>query len=144
MDSNADDKYNAVFSAILSDAREMLEKRKLQFAFDYGAESCFWNGMVCYTNPEDLGLSEATLSEMERLCEEFTHSLNWAYPPDPGPYREERCAAFNRDALALYHRIVAEIGDRYEIIDLHKELHEDPDLDEYLKDPKGFKRRSKS
>ena len=129
------------------------ERPTLTFCFDYGGRSCLWKrdndtapqAVGTYiAKPAALGLSAATLTEMLRLCHEFSDSINWTNSHDPVLYREERCAAFNRDALALYDRIVAEISDRYDIVDMHEELHEDPDLDEYLKDPKGFKRKKKA
>jgi len=59
---------------------------------------------------------------VEDLLEWYDQSLNWDYPPNPRPWRQEECDRFN-DAVKP------------------PELMEDPDLDEYLKDPKGFMRK---
>lgn len=67
-------------------------------------------------------------------------SLNWDYPPDPVPWRQEECDRFNQAAEALLARIRAQLGSDFEVINLHKPIQEDPDLDTYLAAPKRLRR----
>lgn len=69
-------------------------------------------------------------------------SLNPAYPPDPGPWRQPECDRFNEAAEALLAAVRAELGDRFEVIDDQPDAAEDPDPDAYLADPAGFRRRT--
>ncbi|MCR6490340.1 hypothetical protein M8542_46800 [Amycolatopsis sp. OK19-0408] len=88
----------------------------------------------------ELPISSALHATLDDLAAQYDSSLNWDYPPDPGPWREARCARFNADVRAALASLRAELGPSYEIADEFGELHEDPDLDRYLADPKGFKR----
>ena len=66
-------------------------------------------------------------------------SLNWEYPPDPGPWRQAECDAFNAAARDLYEVIANELGATF-VVDFHQEpLKEHPELDVYLqnKPPSG-------
>ena len=107
---------------------------ELRFAFDAGSGTVLWG-------PADLAalpLSDGLRAELASLAAQYDESLNWDYPPDPGPWREARCARFNADARDALERVRAELGQ--EVEDGFVELHEDPDLDRYLADPKGFER----
>ena len=79
---------------------------------------------------------------MNELCEWFERSLNWASPADPGPWRQEECD--NRAAKQLFEAIKMELGPSFEVQNEHRELREDPDLDEYLKNPEEFWRKRNS
>ena len=120
---------------------------RLRFFFDWRAD-CLWSDNDAArarfdypVDPADLPLSLATRDEMGRVCGWHDTSLNWDYPPDPGPWREEECARFNAAARALLAAIRAELRPDYEIVDEFRDVHEDPDLDAYLADPKGFRRQ---
>lgn len=89
---------------------------------------------------EELPLTPETQRRVRDVADWHDDSLNWEYPPDPGPWREEECARFNAAVRELYATIMRELGDPYEVIFAADELHEDPDLDEYLRDPEGFRR----
>src|SRR5689334_4382786 len=118
-----------------------------RFFFDAGSGTLLWT-----VDPEDqeiwgyaVDLTELPVSpdlrtELIDLVAAYDSSLNWEYPPDPGPWREGRCQRFNEAVRAALGRLRAELGPAWQIRDEFTELHEDPDLDRYLRDPKGFVR----
>jgi hypothetical protein len=121
---------------------------RLRFFFDYES-TCLWSANDAAraafgypVDPKRLPLSAGTTSEIDRLSRWFDTSLNWSYPPDPGPWRQDECDRFNRAVVTLFEQIQAELGDAFEVIFEQDELIEDPDLDAYLLDPRGFRRRS--
>jgi hypothetical protein len=89
---------------------------------------------------EALPISAALRDELTRLVEWYDASLNWDYPPDPGPWREPECLAFNAAVRRALDHLRAELGDRWVIADEFEEEHEDPDLDRYLANPVSFRR----
>ncbi|WIY06263.1 hypothetical protein QRX60_21350 [Amycolatopsis mongoliensis] len=91
---------------------------------------------------DELPISADLRVSLESLAEQYDESLNWDYPPDPGPWREARCVKFNADTRAALARLRAELG--RDVEDGFTELHEDPELDRYLADPKGFERQRTS
>jgi hypothetical protein len=118
-----------------------------RFCFDAGSGTVLWADRPDTTQvwgyAVDLGqlpISQALLDELTSLVGEYDTSVNWDYPPDPGPWREPRCRAFNRAVRQALGRLRAELGPSWDFHDEFKELHEDPDLDRYLADPAGFKR----
>jgi hypothetical protein len=124
---------------------------RLRFFFDFGCRSALWSGNdaahAAFGYPVDLTmlpLSAATAARMAELAEWQETSLNWDYPPDPGPWRQGECDRFNRAARELLATCRAELGARFEIVDEFSEIHEDPDLDAYLRNPKGFQRAATS
>jgi hypothetical protein len=60
--------------------------------------------------------------------------------PDPGPWPQAECDRFNAAALALFEQVAAKLGEEFAVINAQQPVHEDPDLDAYLQDPKGFRR----
>lgn len=110
-----------------------------RFFFDAGSGATLWAD-----TPIDLGqlaITQQLRDELSRLIERYDTSLNWDYPPDPGPWREAECLDFNQAVRAALARLRAELGPAWRIQDKFTELHEDPDLDRYLADPAGFRRR---
>jgi hypothetical protein len=93
-----------------------------------------------FTDPEGLPVSRELRDEPALLLAWYDTSLNWDYPPDPGPWREAECRRFNAAAQRALDRLRTELGAAWEITDEFTELHEDPDLDRYLTDPAGFVR----
>ncbi|MFJ3644235.1 hypothetical protein ACIPRD_31455 [Streptomyces sp. NPDC090108] len=77
---------------------------------------------------------------LHRLMERYDTSLNWNYPPDPGPWREAECRDFNEAVHRALDTLRTELGPAWHIHDEFHALHEDPDLDRYLADPAGFVR----
>jgi hypothetical protein len=75
-----------------------------------------------------LPISPSLRAELDDLTVQYDESMNWDYPPDPGPWREARCERFNADVRAALARLRAELGTAWELADEFRELHEDPDL----------------
>ncbi|WP_246530909.1 hypothetical protein [Streptomyces bathyalis] len=118
-----------------------------RFFFDPGSGGVLWiddpQGQQAWGNPTNLNrlpISSALREELARLIAWFDTSLNWEYPPDPGPWREDECGRFNIAAHSALARLRGELGPRWQITDGFREVHEDPDLDRYLADPACFRR----
>src|SRR5689334_14115844 len=127
-------------------------KYNLRFFFEWGG-GCLWPGNDASYKDFDLGpydlldpcplpLSAATLERCRQVAEWYDASLNRNYPPDPGPWRQAECDRFNEAVRQLLAMIRSELVDRYEVIDQQPRVVEHPDLDAYLADPKGFRRRT--
>jgi hypothetical protein len=126
-------------------------KYKLRFFFEWGG-GCLWSGNDAATSdfgygPLDttdtkLPLSAETVRRCGQMADWHDTALNQAYPPDPGPWRLHECDRFNEAVRHLLATIRAELGDQFECIDQQPEAVEDPDLDAYLTDPTGFRRRT--
>ncbi len=120
---------------------------RVRYVFDWGADTCLWSGDARTgdafgypIDPRRLPLLDGTSAEIERMGVWYQGALNWEYPPDPGPWRQEGCDRFNEAARTLLAVIRQELGRRFTVIDEHGDLREDPDLDAYLRDPRGFRR----
>ncbi|MFE6775383.1 hypothetical protein [Streptomyces sp. NPDC057702] len=119
----------------------------VSFFFDAGSGGALWP-----TTPEDreewgypveldrLPIGDATRAALGELIARYDTSLNWDYPPDPGPWREAECRHFNEAVGRVLDRLRAELGPTWRIHDAFPPLHEDPDLDRYLADPARFTR----
>jgi hypothetical protein len=126
----------------------MTEPRyRLRYRFDHGAGCCLWGDDTATTErfgyavePENLPLSPATVARIAEVIAWHETSLNWAYPPDPGPWRRAECERFNAVARALHIEIVRELGVIFVVRDEQPPLQEAPDLDAYLDDPPHFRR----
>jgi hypothetical protein len=92
-------------------------------------------------DPCPLPLSAATLDRCRRMAEWHDSSLDWDYPPAPGPWLQPECDRFNAAARELLADIRRELAADCEVIDRQGDLAEHPDLDSYLADPKGFRQR---
>lgn len=66
---------------------------------------------------EALPVGEALRDELTRLTGWYDASQNWDYPPDPGPWREPECRAFNAAVRWALDRLRAELGDGWVIAD---------------------------
>jgi hypothetical protein len=127
-------------------------KYTLRFFFEWGG-GCLWAGNAAASSDYGYGpldtvdtklpLSAETVRQCQELSAWYDTSLNQAYPPDPSPWRQSECDRFNEAVRRLLATVRAELGDQFEIIDQQPEAVEDPDLDAYLADPKGFRRRTK-
>ena len=135
-----------------SEGFEMGEaKYVLRFFCEWGA-GCLWPGNEAAYQDFELGpydllepcplpLSVEVLRRCREVDEWHRGSLNWNYPPDPGPWRQLECDQFNAAVVDLLAAIRGELGPQFEVIDKLGELTEDPDLNSYLADPKGFRRK---
>ncbi len=128
----------------------MQELYRIRFRFEYGSAP-FWNGddhtekrFGIFIDPESLPLSEETIAEAHRLSAWHDTSLNWDYPPYPGPWRQAECEMFNALVRKLFQTAQAELGSGFVLINEYREHSEDPDLDVYLADPSAFQRRRDS
>ena len=116
------------------------------FFFDAGSGTALWAAPQKHDQPHyavdlhRLPVSQGLRGELARLVALYDSSLNWDYPPDPGPWREPQCREFNCAVHHVIQRLGAELGPTWEIRDLFQDLHEDPGLDRYLADPSGFTR----
>ena len=107
------------------------------FPGDEAATQRFGQGPI---DPVRLPLTDSTRARMKQLSLWYQDSLNWKYPPHPGPWRQDECDRFNAAARELLALLRKELGAEFQIDDHVPKLHEDPQLDEYLRDPTNFKR----
>ncbi|WP_088890572.1 hypothetical protein [Leptolyngbya ohadii] len=125
-----------------------MERYQIRFFYDWGCGWPFWSGNDAATvkfpeyciDPKKLGLSEKTCERIDALGVWHDTALNWNYPPDPSPWRQEECDRFNAAVDDLVETIRAELGEEYELLDQQSRFQEDPDLDRYLADPQNFRR----
>ena len=95
---------------------------------------------VDFLEAEDLPVSDALRDRAARLSSWHAAALNQAYPPDPSPWREEECDRFNRAVDAFLVALRAVMPENVQVVNRYEPLHEDPDLDRYLANPRGFTR----
>ncbi|MGA8115345.1 MAG: hypothetical protein WCA46_16905 [Actinocatenispora sp.] len=120
---------------------------RARFFFDAGSGGVLWTDSdgdrQRYGHPVEftlLPVSQALRGGFGRLVEQYDRSLNWDYPPDPGPWREPECARFNQAVRRALRDLRDELGADWVIDDQFQDLHEDPDLDRYLAHPSDFRR----
>ena len=124
---------------------------RLRFTIDWGGTACLWADNdaarevfgegVSYIGLHRLPISADITSRIEQHCAWYQTALNWDYPPDPGPWRREECDRFNAATLDLLSALAIELGADFEVINAQLPEAEDPDLDAYHQDLKGFRRR---
>ena len=119
---------------------------RIRYCFEWGT-GCLWSADAATKEqfgydiaPEALPLSAYTIERVNELVAWHDRALNWAYPPDPGPWRQDECDRFHQAAKALLFTLREELGERFDVSDALVEMQEDPDLDAYLRDPRGFRR----
>jgi hypothetical protein len=122
----------------------------VRFFFDAGSGSVLWSATAqdkeawgFAVDLQRLPISPVLRTELADLISAYDTSLNWDYPPDPGPWREARCREFNEAVHRAVERLRAELGSAWQIRDEFDDLHEDPDLDCYLADPASFTRTAR-
>lgn len=121
-----------------------------RFFFDWGDNSmCLWPSndaarerFGLTPSIKDFSLSEETKSRVYQIGEWYQTALNWEYPPNPGPWRQTECDRFRQTVRILFDDLARELGSDYRLEYAQYEPTEDPDLDEYLKDPQNFRRKT--
>ncbi|HYH78759.1 MAG TPA: GyrI-like domain-containing protein [Longimicrobium sp.] len=63
-----------------------------------------------------LPLSPGTRERLEQLGVWHDQSLNWEYPPDPGPWTPEEEARFHAAATEMLATLQAELGPEFEVV----------------------------
>jgi hypothetical protein len=128
-----------------------MEKYRVSFWIEWGPHAYLWAADERTRDHFDVGpinseipMSDAIRKRAEDLADWFQSSLNWSNPSGPGPWRQEECDRFKHAVRAFYQDLVNDIGDRFDIIYSQEEPDEDPDLDEYERDPNNFKRKRKA
>jgi hypothetical protein len=94
-----------------------------------------------HVSARKLPFSKETRARIEELDRWYQGRLNWADPAAPLTWQQEECDRFNVAFLGLFSTLQAELGEQYELINGQEPAVEDPNLQEYLKDPEGFRRR---
>lgn len=131
----------------------MAPKYRIRFFCEWGAGS-LWPGSEL--TREDFGLGPYDLLDEQRVIElplsgsaiercrqidSWHHgSLNWEYPPDPGPWRQAECDRFNLAVKQLIKLLQTELGPNFTVVNVQPLMAEDPELDRYLANPTEFRR----
>jgi len=119
---------------------------RLRFFFEWGPGSLWADNEAAYERfgvgpiEDRLQLAPQTLSLCQQMSAWHIRALNWDSPVDPGPWRQPECDEFNRATEELLNTIRLELGEDFDVLNHQEPLREDPDLDAYLADPKGFRR----
>jgi hypothetical protein len=91
--------------------------------------------------PCPIPISTSTVNKCIKIAEWHDKSLNWTYPPDPGPWRQEECDRFNQAVKELFIEIEKELGKEFILINQQALVKEDPELDMYIINPKQYKKK---
>ena len=65
---------------------------------------------------EELPLSDEVQAMLNELSQWHDTSLNWDYPPDPGPWNADDYARFDEAAAKLLKSIQQELGEEFEVV----------------------------
>ena len=126
----------------------MSAKYRLNFWFEWWADTAFLPANAAarerfgtgWVAPELLPLTPETIEQVHLLANWHDDYLDWEYPSDPSQWRQDECDSFNAAVQQIYNQVVKELGADFEVVNVQAVLAEDPDLDEFLKDPEGFRR----
>jgi hypothetical protein len=95
---------------------------RIRLMFEWGG-GCLWCGNDAALERFDVGpiedllpLSPSTLQRLEALSAWHDRSLNWEYPPDPGPWSAEEHVKFESAARAVLDDLRSELGQEYEVV----------------------------
>jgi hypothetical protein len=97
-------------------------KYQVKLMFEWGGGS-LWCGNDAAHEAYDVGpiedrlpLSENLKQHLFKLTEWHDKSLNWDYPPDPGPWTPKEFEEFEKAAMEVLSDIRSELGDDFEVI----------------------------
>lgn len=129
------------------------QKYRLRFFFDYGAGGCLWADNELAKQDFGIGPIDKTIADktkklsaeilklIEELDDRHANYYNKDYPPDPSLWRQSECNDFNQQVDTLLDSLKRQLSPDFEIIDKQIRYSEDKDLEEYLKNTKGFRRQ---
>lgn len=92
-----------------------------RFFFDAGSGGVLWLASDP-ADPDLLPISDGLRVELAQLVALYDQSINWDYPPDPGPWTAGECAAFDARARSALARLRSELGPSWTIADEMKPL----------------------
>jgi len=87
-----------------------------------------------------IGLSPELVVDLDRLAAWHESSLNRADPDLPSLWGQDECDAFNSDVRSAFTALAIELRESRQLVDEFRELLEDPDRDQYLRNPATFRR----
>jgi hypothetical protein len=97
----------------------MVPHYQLRLMFEWGG-GCLWSGNDAVLHrfgygplDEILPITAATRGRLGELSIWHDRSLNWEYPPDPGPWDEDERERFNSEALGILQTIRSELGPEF-------------------------------
>ena len=97
----------------------MIENYRLRLMFEWGG-GCIWAGDDTTRDKygvgpieDSLSLTDATRKKLADITAWHDLSLNWEYPPDPGPWNAHEYERFEVTALAMRDHLQSELGDGF-------------------------------
>ena len=100
----------------------MASKYVIRLMFEWGG-GCLWCGNDLALKTFDVGpiedrlpLSDSVRSRLAEMTAWHDGSLNWEYPPDPGPWTPEEYSRFEKAASDVLAIIRAELGGDFEVV----------------------------
>ncbi|MCP2053542.1 UNVERIFIED_ORG: hypothetical protein J3D59_003402 [Pseudomonas fluorescens] len=98
------------------------ELYRVRLMFEWGG-GCLWCGNRIARDKfsvgpieEKLPLSDGVQVMLNELSQWHDTSLNWDYPPDPGPWNADDYARFDEAAEKLLKSIQQELGEEFEVV----------------------------
>lgn len=99
-----------------------MAKYEMKFMFDWLSNTCLWsindaaNEKYDYlVELSELPISQNLLKHLQDLIEWHDEALNWDDPGSGLVWNEEQLTEFNEKAIAMYHKLCAELDEEYEI-----------------------------
>src|SRR5262245_27353637 len=100
----------------------MLPRYNIRLMFEWGG-GCLWCGNDAARNAFDVGPIEDRLQLSDVICRRLVEmtawhdgSLNWDYPPDPGPWNPEEYDRFDKAANEVLDAVRRELGPDFEVV----------------------------
>jgi hypothetical protein len=97
---------------------------RVRFSFDAGAGICLWAANDATRERYGYAIDAASLPIPESLGQrlvaliaDYDSSVNWDYPPDPGPWDPPRESQFQEHATQVLALLRETLGAEYEVVD---------------------------